>query len=36
LANETVGDLSTKTHAVIGCAKHGRIIFKGVCHEYLS
>jgi hypothetical protein len=33
LANETIGDLSTKAHTALGCKKQGKLIFLGHCYE---
>lgn len=33
LANETIGDLSSKAHTAIGSKKQGRLIFMGNCYE---
>ena len=33
LSNETVRDLSSKVHTVLGCAKKGKIIFRGNTYE---
>jgi hypothetical protein len=33
LANETIGDLSTKAHTALGCKKQGKLIFMGNCYE---
>jgi len=33
LANETIGDLSSKAHTALGCKKQGKLIFMGTCYE---
>ena len=33
LANETIGDLSSKAHTALGCKKQGKLIIMGNCYE---
>lgn len=33
VANETIGDLSSKAHTALGSKKQGKLIFMGTCYE---